>query len=169
MFQPGIWHKCYRTIFILRCTRKALREHLRADCHCIKLAGWGGGGYVVQSLFGTQVKWSHYIVSVRRLITVFLLVITTPLQAESGDWKWSPVLLLMEDLRWRDETTSKGIMKRYIKCGDGFIEILIFHDHLWGFYTESQTKIRRCLSWLMLYYCSVCEQILNMNVTSLKL
>lgn len=34
---------------------------------------------------GTRVKWSRYIVSVRQLITVFLLVITVSLQADSGD------------------------------------------------------------------------------------
>lgn len=55
----------------------------------IVLNWWGGRvwvcGAVVWSLFGTQVKWSHYIVSVRQLITVFLLVITISLQPDSGD------------------------------------------------------------------------------------
>lgn len=56
---------------------------------------WRGGrgwvrGAAAWSLFSTQEKWSHYIVSVRQLITVFLLVIIIPLQADSGDWKWSP-------------------------------------------------------------------------------
>lgn len=97
MYQTGIWHlvsveeyECYHMIITLHCPHKALKEHLQADCHCIKLAGWVCGA-VTRSLLGTQVKWSHYIVSARQLITVFLLVITIPLQADSGDWKWSPV------------------------------------------------------------------------------
>lgn len=70
-----VWRntKRQRMIFILHCPHKALKEHLQADCHCIKLAGWVSLG-VSSALF---VKWSHYIVSVEQLITVFLSVITT--------------------------------------------------------------------------------------------
>lgn len=80
-------HISCRMILILHCPHKAHRL-------ITIVFNWQGGcvvGAVAWSLFGTQVKWSHYIALVWQLITVFLLVITIPLQADSGDWKWSLV------------------------------------------------------------------------------
>ena len=157
-------------IVTLHRPHKARREHLQADCHCIKLAGWEGMGSVwcwcMESL-----KYSSGVIILSQsgsLLQCFFLssqyhckqIVMIENEAHCALMEKSMLRSTMKwwdahcsgwesrhsVLRWRKIDSLKH--KRQLDHGQYREKTtvrqnrcpLIFHDHLWGFHSESCIK-----------------------------